>query len=567
MMALFALGIAATAATAFVKSRDNSVVIGRSMEQAARARMVAAQGLAIAKEVLASIFQQSDATLATQWRAQLADGVLLSNFQVGDAVLNVSISDIATGVAPSAATTEFRAGITVTIGGTSYSMTAEMSLQSLVKGQYAIYADKYFSVEGDNFVGRWENSPQAGKQYPVSIGTQGRAPWWGNEGVYLGAGAHFESDPVIISGAHGSLAGAIATKAAEFKRASKAGHANVMVGGVLATYDFTLGANPLQSSSWTQNGLITGTDPSTFIYYPDDAESLNVWGDSADEVEQVQMTEGESILMIAPPTEPSFVPGTTYLGNKIYSGVTQTLNPIRVKCWELFGIPIGGGDLTIKNNSFVTMNSGVYRVDDKFKLENSRLIINGNVKIVMKARMWFDLDAKSFEMINSSVELKENSQLLFFVAYDLASTGSWVGKSWTCPNEPDATLAAGDPHRKKWLNQWVANSCSSFEPSEPQYLEPWRVRIYPDPAFLSSIFLWDFNNSSIIGSIFMPTNPVILRGSSELYGRIAAKHVILRDEASFYYDHALDDITGLTEGAPPPRGGTQSIPTRISVNF
>jgi hypothetical protein len=58
-----------------------------------------------------------------------------------------------------------------------------------------------------------------------------------------------------------------------------------------------------------------------------------------------------------------------------------------------------------------------------------------------------------------------------------------------------------------------------------------------------------------------------LRGTTEIYGRICANHVIMRNSASFFYDHALDDITGLTEGAPPPRGGSQTIPTRIRVDF
>jgi type II secretory pathway component PulK len=76
LMALFALGVAATAGTSFAKSRDHSVIVGRSMGEAARARLAAAEGLAISREVLANIFQQPDVTLATQWRAQLADGVL-----------------------------------------------------------------------------------------------------------------------------------------------------------------------------------------------------------------------------------------------------------------------------------------------------------------------------------------------------------------------------------------------------------------------------------------------------------------------------------------------------------
>ena len=146
LMALFALGVAATAGTSFVKSRDHSVMVGRSMGEAARARLAAAEGLAISREVLANIFQQPDVTLASQWRAQLADGVLLTNYQINGATLNVTVADLTTGAAPTISTTEFKATITVTVGDTSYQMSAQMSLQSLVKGQYEIFANKLFRM-------------------------------------------------------------------------------------------------------------------------------------------------------------------------------------------------------------------------------------------------------------------------------------------------------------------------------------------------------------------------------------------------------------------------------------
>jgi len=564
LMALFALGAATTAGTAFVKSRDRSVMVGRSMSDAASARLAAAEGLAISREVLAGIFRQPDAIIAAQWRAQLADGVLLTNYHINGAVLNVTVADLTTGLAPTITTTEFSANITVTVGDTSYQMSAQMSLQSLIKGQYAIFANKLFRMEGDNFVGRWERAPTSAQKHPINLGTQAMRTWFSEEGAYFGENAYFEDQAVQIPGSYSALGTALAAHSTIAKRAARAGYAGVRIDGVDRVYKFN-GGSPTDAASWA---LDTGTyaTKQAYLYYPYGADSVTVTGGSADEVELVELAPGESIRMPVPPNEPAFVPGTTYTGNRTYSGQTITLNPIRVKCNEFFGIPYAGGDLTISNNSVVTLKSGVYRVDDKFRLLNSRLIIDGNVKIVMKARQWFDLDAKSFEMTNSSIELKGNSQLLLFVAYDLVMTGSWIGSEYTCASETGSN-AVGDPHRKKWLNQWTATACDATPPMEPRYIEPWRIRIFPDPSFLSFIFLWDFNSSSIIGSIYMPTNPVILRGNTEIYGRIAANHVILRDEASFFYDHALDDITGLTEGAPPPRGGTQQIPTRIQINF
>ena len=565
LMALFALGVAATAGTSFVKSRDHSVMVGRSMGDAARARLAAAEGLAISREVLANIFQQPDVTLATQWRAQLADGVLLTNYQINGAILNVTVADLTTGAAPTISTTEFQATITVTVGETSYQMSAQMSLQSLVKGQYAIFANKLFRMEGHNFVGRWEKAPKSVLKYPINVGTQAMKTWFSNEGVYFGTDAYFEDQAVAIPGTYNTFALALAAKPTEFVRASRAGYAGARVNNEDVIYHY-LGGQTSLAASWEIASDSFATKQA-YLYFPSNAESVTVTGGSAEEVEQVRLSAGQSIVMPTPPSEPSFVPGTTFTGNTTYSGVTVTLNPIRVKCNEIFGIPYAGGDLIVSNNSVITLNSGIYRVDDKFTLSNSRLIINGNVKIVMKARQWFDLDAKSFSMTNSAIELKANSQLLLFVAYDLVTTGSWIGSDYTCTSDPSATNKLGDPHRKKWLNQWVSTVCDPVAPEEPKYIEPWRIRIYPDPAFLSSIFIWDFYNSSIVGSIYMPTNPVILRGNTEIYGRIAANHVILRDEASFFYDHALDDITGITEGAPPPRGGTAQIPTRIQINF
>jgi hypothetical protein len=564
LMALFALGVAATAATSFSKSRDRSIDVGSSVGEAARARLAAAEGLAISREVLASIFQEPDAIKAAAWRSQLADGILLSNYAIDGAILDVTVRDLNTGLAPTLSTTEFDARISVSVGETSYRMNAQMSLRSLVKGQYALFANKFMTMEGRNFIGRWERAPRSADRDPVNMGTQADLQQWGFSGVYINGNAMFEDRPVSIPGTHSGLIPALFAHEPEFKRAARTGYA------MLTSSDPTdpvqlwkfAGGDYRSASSW-ERGEGATTTPQTYLYYPYQAQSPTIWGDGKDLVEKERLPQGESIRMTKPPNEPTFTTGTTYWGNKSWSGTTATLNPFRVRCLEFFGIPISGGDLNV-SNSTLTLKSGVYRIDDKLKLTNSTLIIDGNVKIVMKARMWFDLDAKSLEMVNSTIQLKGNSQLLLFVAYDLSMSGSWIGKQHTCAASPNAP---GDPHMRAWMGSWEATACEPDPPLEPQYIEPWRVRIYPDPAFLSSIFLWDFVDTSIVGSIFMPTNPVILRGRTEIYGRIAANHVLMRDDSAFFYDHALDDITGLTEGAPPPRGGTQQIPTRIQLGF
>jgi hypothetical protein len=96
-------------------------------------------------------------------------------------------------------------------------------------------------------------------------------------------------------------------------------------------------------------------------------------------------------------------------------------------------------------------------------------------------------------------------------------------------------------------------------------MEPWRFRVYPMRQFLSSFFLWDIRDTSIVGSLFLPTNPIRLFGRTQVYGRVAANHLLIYDTASFFYDHALDLVTGFTEGRAPSRGGDPEdmFPSRI----
>lgn len=566
LMALFALTIGAGSATAFLRGREQIVEVGAHLRDAALARSAASEGLSIARQLLAEIFTQPDALVAQAWRAELADGVLLENFELNGAVLNVNISDLATGAPPSSTTTEFEATVTVQVGGTSYAMTAQLSLSSLVKGQYAMFANKFMTMEGENFIGRWERAPASAGLNPVNIGTQADLQSWGFTGIYIGAGAYFEGEPIEILGNSPSLDSLLASQPTLVKKGARTGAFAASINNATSVYTYA-GGDPLLATNWTQQAPYE-FDLGCFLYYPAQATNPTIWGDGADKIAKVRLPVGESICMIAPPTEPSFTTGTVYTSNQTWSNSVRTVTPFRCKRnWIGFY-----GDLSILNNSVVTFTSGVYRIDDKLKVDSSRIIIDGNVKIVCKAASWWDLDAKSLQLNKATIEIKPNSQLLFFVAYDVDVDESWMG-AWKQCATADPLYVDGDSHRRWWMAQyagqaaWQPTPCQLYPPTEPEYMEPWRLRIYPDPAFLSSIFIWDFNNTSLVGSVFMPTNPVFLQGNTQVYGRIAANHIRMLGTSSFFYDHAMDDMSGLTEGAPPPRGGSQSVPTRIRVDF
>ncbi len=565
LMALFALTLTATASTAFVKARDQSVAVGRATVDAARARTIAGQGVAIAKEILAEVFRTTDENQAADWRAELADGVLLDNYQVGDAVLNITIADIATGLAPSSATTDFRAGVTVTLGDSSFAMDAEMSLASFVDGQFAIWAEKEFTMTGTNFVGLWENAPQSSHRYAVNIGTEALESVAGTEGVVVEPEIYLEGDPVLASGLHASLQAALVADPAGFGRGSRTGATMVDCGAAVSSYSFSEGANPLAEGSWV---AVASADEAckTFIHHPLESSVGFATGDGLAELELTNMEAGADVAMIDPPGEPNFSNGQTYNGDKVYSGQTKTLNPFRVNCVYNGNTPVSGGDLTITNNSVITFKSGVYRIEDRFLVENSRVIIDGNVKFLVKGRRSASEAGARFTMTNSSIELKDNSKITYWVSRDLSFDGSWVGKYVTNGGQNNSPYL-GDGHMKNWLGNWAASACQTFPPEEPQYLEPWRFNLYHQVEGASESHTWRFNNSSVVGSILNNPAAVELTGDSQIYGRIAAYRVRMSDSASFFYDHELDDEAALTEGAKPPRGGSYSIPTRIELSF
>ena len=298
LMALFALVVGAGSATAFLKGRSEITKVGGNLRDAALARSAASEGLCIARELLAAIFTESDATLANAWRTQLSDGVLLDNFELNGAILNVTIEDMNTGAPPTINTTEFEAHVTVVVGGTSYAMTAQLSLSSLVKGQYAMFANKFMTMEGENFIGRWENAPASAGLNPVNIGTQADLQNWGFTGIYIGGDAYFEDEPVEVLGSYTTLDGAIASQPTLFRKAARTGAVAVSVGGATHVQRFA-GGDPLLGSNWEVSSPYE-YDLQCFLYYPDDATEPTIWGAGDDKVAKVRLPAGESIDMIDP---------------------------------------------------------------------------------------------------------------------------------------------------------------------------------------------------------------------------------------------------------------------------
>ena len=514
LLALFAMAVLGTAGYAFVAGRDHAVLAGRSAAAVNEARVLAESGLSLSKEILKS----SD----SQWRTKHVQGVLLDNYALDGGTIKVDLVDINKRAAnpngnilPDATTTEVEIGVTSTKGASQFRSVAQMSMPMANKGQYAIYAKKLMLLDGTNFVGRWNNAPSSKDKLRVNLGTQAETSFWGFNGVFIGANANFEPDYTPPSPEDPCL------------------------------------------------------DKATWIYYPYTASSFTISGAGANKICAKKLEPGESTNMVAAPSPPAFVVGNTQWGGITHNGTTATYStPFRLRQNTFLGFPWGPpADFTLINGAVVTLKTGIYKIDNTLRIENSKLIIDGDVTFIADAPFFtiYSLDLK-----NATVELKDNSTFYMYSSYGVRIHGSWLGKWFTCASEPDLNKKDGDPHRKAWFGTWSATACSSQVPSEPLYMEPWRMRIYPMPGFLSSIFTWDIKDSSMIGSLFLPTNPILFRGATQIYGRVAANHVLMYDTAQVRYDHALDLISGLTEGATPSRGGdpNQLWPVRVtSIGF
>ena len=511
MLALFALMVVGTTTLTFVASRDTSTAIASNAQAAADARTLAASGMDIAKDLLRSS--------ETLWRRNHVNGALLSNYSLDGGTVSIQMVDIVKranppqggNIWPDDTTTEVEVTVTSSRGGATWTSVANMSIPSVVKGEYAIFANKIMIVDGSsNFIGRWPNAPMSSQKLRVNIGTQADLaflssvfPWFGS-GVWLQGGCRFEPE--------------------------------------------VAGANPDDPDSMK----------STWIYYPYSSSGLIVQGSAASQVVAKRMDPEDSIRMVTPPASPT-VSGsfTNYTNHYVLTGGTHNLNSFRVRA--TFIPQLFTRNFEVRGGATVTLNTGTYEVWGSWILRDSRIIINGDVKFVVNP----NLALTGLDWQNSSVEINPNSNLEIYNGYSMDVRSCWIGprKQYVC----DSQLVDGDPDRRAWFGQFTPNDCFPVAPGSPQYMEPWRVRFYPMRQFLSNFFLWDIRDTSVVGSLFLPTNPIRLFGRTKVYGRVAANHLLIYDTASFYYDHALDLVTGFTEGRAPARGGDPNdmFPTRM----
>jgi len=186
VLAIFALLVVGTTTLAFTASRQTAFLSSRNAVNSIRVRELADSGLDIAKAIL-----RSD---ATSWRTNHSGGKLLNNYALDGGTITVSLIDIlkresgasAAMCVPISTTTDVEITVIANLDGATWTSVSNMSIPEVVKGQYAIFANKLLWIYGaNNQVGRWNRSPLASEKRRVNIGTQADFAYANFSGVWI----------------------------------------------------------------------------------------------------------------------------------------------------------------------------------------------------------------------------------------------------------------------------------------------------------------------------------------------------------------------------------------------
>ena len=163
------------------------------------------------------------------------------------------------------------------------------------------------------------------------------------------------------------------------------------------------------------------------------------------------------------------------------------------------------------SNSTRTLQGDVTLVSDTtVKLSNSKLIINGNVRIIA----FDDLVLQS----GSAIELKPDATLVLYVGDQIAMDDSYVG-------------------------DWRGNTTRDNTGNAP-YMDAERVTVYRIPTRTTSTD-WVLDGNSVVkGSMYAKDARLRIRSTSAVYGRVAATELSMDGQGALYYDHQLDSRSG-----------------------
>jgi hypothetical protein len=177
-MVLVSLALATILASAYLASRDNSLIIGRNSTAAASARWSALSAL----ETSVAILQTE-----TDWRTSHTGGVLLDSYPLAGATITVTARDLETDAPPTAASeyVEVTARATVDIDGDgtadgiqetkfeAYVPTVAGNRVALDLSEFAVFVDHDIIMNDSTTIARWSTAPLSALGRRIKLGTQG----------------------------------------------------------------------------------------------------------------------------------------------------------------------------------------------------------------------------------------------------------------------------------------------------------------------------------------------------------------------------------------------------------
>jgi hypothetical protein len=177
MMVLVSLALATILASAYLASRDNSLVIGQNAAASAAARWAALSAM----ETTVAVLQTE-----TDWRTTHTNGVLLDDFPLAGAAITITIRDLETD-APPTATSEFlevtaKASVDIDSDGAAdgiqattfqaYVPTVAGDRVSIDLAEFAIFVEDNVTLNDTATVARWATAPLGPLGQRIVLGTQ-----------------------------------------------------------------------------------------------------------------------------------------------------------------------------------------------------------------------------------------------------------------------------------------------------------------------------------------------------------------------------------------------------------
>jgi hypothetical protein len=216
--------------------------------------------------------------------------------------------------------------------------------------------------------------------------------------------------------------------------------------------------------------------------------------------------------------------------DKTYAGTTSLSSTVRYK------------KVTLDQNSTTRLQGPMTLVaDDDLELKQSaKMLVDGEVKIVV-----FD----ELKLAESAIEVTPGSRLEMFVRGGIVTVDSYIGD-----RRVDSTRRVDGSAPKE---------------SNLEKIQLWGITPVSGPK------PWYFDGDTVVkASLYHPYGPVQIRNSAAVYGRVAAKQILVTSNATIYYDPALNDRQGYTnldsaiyDGSGRMKGGFSGLTSLSTLSL